>query len=93
MDQLKVTAASFSSRPKGNPLGTLLGFSEQSIEAENVRISEWLSEEPDNPFAQEQAALVLGTLAMKENSGWFWDPRDICNHAAAHLAVARVGGR
>ncbi len=89
MAQLKVPNASVGRTPKGNPLNNLLDFSESSIEAENARISKWLTEESDNPFAQEQAALVLGTLAMKENSGSFWDPRDICNHATAHLAVAR----
>ncbi len=26
---------------------------------------------------------------MKENSGYFWDPRDICNQACTHLAVAQ----
>ncbi len=87
MNQLKVDAPT-SRTSKGNPLGNLLDFSESSIEAENVRISQWLSEEPDNTLAQQQAALLLGTLAMKENSGWFWDPRDICNQATAHLAVA-----
>ena len=45
--------------------------------------------QPDNASAQEQAALLLGTLAMKENSGCFWDPRDACNHVCAHLAVAQ----
>ena len=89
MDQLKIVNGVSDRTPKGNPLTSLLEFSEASIEAENARISQWLTQEPNNVFAHQQAALVLGTLAMKENSGWFWDPREICNHASAHLAVAR----
>jgi hypothetical protein len=74
---------------QGNPLHDLLDFSETAIEAENHRISQWLTDDPANADAHEQAALVLGTLAMKENSGFFWDPRDACNHACAHLAVGQ----
>lgn len=73
----------------GNPLHVLLDYSEAAIETENQRVSEWLTEHPDNAAAHEQAALILGTLAMKENSGYFWDPRDACNQACAHLAVAQ----
>ena len=88
--QLKIAhVAPNDQASQGAPLATLLDFSEKSIEAENQRVSQWLNEQPDNPLAQQQAALVLGTLAMKENSGWFWDPREICNHVTAHLAVAR----
>ena len=81
-------SASGSGTAQGDPLHALLDFSERSIEDENQRISQWLSQEPENPNAQEQAALVLGMLAMKDNSGFFWDPRDACNHATAHLAIA-----
>jgi hypothetical protein len=89
MEQLKLAPVPPGRAAQGNPLATLLDFSESSLQAENVRISEWLTTEPDNALAQQQAALVLGTMAMKENSGWFWDPRDECNHVIAHLAVAR----
>jgi tetratricopeptide (TPR) repeat protein len=89
MNQLKLSPAAADQTAKGNPLATLLDFSAITIEAENRRVSQWLAEEPDNTLAQQQAALVLGMLAMKENSGWFWNPRDACNHVAAHLAVAR----
>jgi hypothetical protein len=90
MDQLKIVNGASGRTSKGNPLASLLEFSEASIEAENARISNWLTQEPNNIFAHQQAALVLGTLAMKENSGSFWDPRESCNHACAHLAVARA---
>ena len=74
---------------QGNALQALLDFSESAIEAENQRVSHWLETEPDNAAAQEQAALIVGTLAMKENSGYFWDPREACNQTCAHLAVAQ----
>jgi tetratricopeptide (TPR) repeat protein len=77
-----------SSAGQGSPLHALLDFSEATIESENERVSHWLTAQPGNAAAHEQAALILGTLAMKENSGYFWDPRDACNHACAHLAVA-----
>ena len=89
MTQLKLSPTPAGRTEQGNPLAALLDFSEQSIQSENIRVSQWLTAEPDNPLAQQQAALVLGTLAMKENSGWFWDPRDVCNHVTAHLAIAR----
>ena len=78
-----------SAEAQGDPLHTLLEFSESAIEAENRRISQWLAAQPDNASAHEQAALDLGVLAMKENSGYFWDPRGICNQVCAHLAVAK----
>ncbi len=76
-------------KDQGDPLHALLDFSETAIETENHRVSQWLADQPDNAIAHEQAALILGTLAMKENSGYFWDPRDACNHACTHLAVAQ----
>jgi tetratricopeptide (TPR) repeat protein len=87
-EALKLTPAA-AAKVQGDPLHTLLEFSEAVIESENQRVSHWLAEKPDNAAAHEQAALILGALAMKENSGYFWDPRDDCNQISAHLAVAR----
>ncbi len=75
--------------PQGNSLHDLLPFTEAVIQSENTRISQWLAAQPDNASAHEQAALVLGTLALKENSGFFWDPRETCNQVCIHLAVAQ----
>jgi tetratricopeptide (TPR) repeat protein len=86
---LKLPAAG-EAKVQGNPLHALLEFSEASIESENQRVSQWLAAEPENAAAHEQAALILGTLATKENSGDFWDPRDACDHVAAHLSVAQL---
>ncbi len=84
--------ASAAGKNQGDPLHALLDDSEEVIESENQRVSHWLTVEPENADAHEQAALILGALALKENSGYFWDPRDECNQIAAHLAVARFLG-
>ncbi len=60
------------------------------IEAQNQRLSGWLQTHPLDARAHEQAALLLGTLAMRENSGLLWNPRGLCNRAVAHLAFARA---
>ena len=60
------------------------------IEARNQRLSGWLQGHPLDAQAHEQAALLLGTLALRENSGRLWNPRGLCNRAAAHLAFART---
>ncbi len=60
------------------------------IETQNQRISAELQRHPLDARAHEQAALLLGTLAMRENSGLFWNPRGLCNRAVAHLAFARA---
>jgi hypothetical protein len=79
-----------------NPIVVLSEFSVEAIESENQRISKWLSEHPRDAEGHEQAAMLLGTLGMRENSGRFWDARGFCNRATAHLAFAqalRNGGR
>ena len=60
------------------------------LETQNQRISAELQAHPLDASAHEQAALLLGTLAMRENSGLWWNPRGLCNRAAAHLAFARA---
>ncbi len=60
------------------------------IETQNRRLSDELQAHPLDARAHEQAALLLGTLAMRENSGLFWNPRGLCNRAVAHLAFARA---
>ena len=60
------------------------------IEAQNQRISDRLQTHPFDARAHEQAALLLGTLALRENSGLLWNPRGLCNRAVAHLALARA---
>jgi tetratricopeptide (TPR) repeat protein len=73
-----------------NPIVVLSEFSVEAIESENQRISKWLSEHPRDAEGHEQAAMLLGTLGMRENSGRFWDARGFCNRATAHLAFAQA---
>jgi tetratricopeptide (TPR) repeat protein len=86
---LHVTPPTGAPVAQGNPLKTLADYSDAALAAENDRVSRWLNDQPDNAVVQQQAAFILGVLAMKENSGLFWDPREMCNRACAHLAVAR----
>ncbi len=60
------------------------------METRNQRLSAWLQVHPLDAQAHQQAALLLGTLAMRENCGWLWNPLGLCNRAAAHLAFARA---
>ena len=60
------------------------------IEEQNQRLSDRLQTHPLDARAHAQAALLLGTLAMRENPGLLWNPRGLCNRAVAHLAVARA---
>lgn len=60
------------------------------MEAQNQRLTRVLQTHPLDARAHDQAALLLGTLALRENSGLFWDPRALCNRAVAHLALARA---
>jgi hypothetical protein len=62
----------------------------EELVTQNRRVSSWLTIHPTDAGAHEQAALLLGVLALRENSGWFWDPRHACNLAVAHLAFART---
>lgn len=86
---LHLTAPTAAPIAQGNPLKTLADYTDAALAAENDRVSRWLNDQPDNAAAQQQAAFILGVLAMKENSGLFWDPREMCTRACAHLAVAR----
>jgi len=76
-------------------LQRLTDFTLPQIQTENKRVSVWLTQEPLNPAAHDEAALILGTLALKEQAGTLYDNRDACIKASAHLAVATAlrGGK
>ncbi|XHR27346.1 MAG: hypothetical protein ACFUZC_15530 [Chthoniobacteraceae bacterium] len=61
-----------------------------NLQRENQRVSAMLSAHPLSPEAHEQAALVVGVLGLRENSGALWNPEGFCNRATAHLALARA---
>lgn len=60
------------------------------LEAESHRVSDLLERAMLDPGAHEQAALILGTLALREAAGRFSDPRQTLCRMAAHMAVARA---
>lgn len=61
----------------------------EQIQKENRRLSARLTSHPLDPDAYEQAALLLGVMGMRENSGMFWETRGLCNRATAALAFAQ----
>ena len=60
------------------------------IQSHNTRISARLRSDPRSPALHEQAALVLGALALRENAAILSDPRRMMSRMTAHLAVARA---
>jgi hypothetical protein len=60
------------------------------IQSENVRVSRLLAERPRSPALHEQAALLLGALALRENASILSDPRVMMARMTGHLAVARA---
>jgi len=69
-------------------LERLTDFQVEILAKENERVSSWLDREPLNPEAHEEAALLAGALALKEQAGEFHDPREAMLRASAHLALA-----
>lgn len=59
------------------------------IQQENARISTALTADRRSADAHEEAALVLGALALREAAGDFSDTRQIMSRMTAHLAIAR----
>ena len=88
LETLKLTGSSEYTSTGENPLGSLIYPSAAAIQRQNKRVSAFLTEHPLSREAHEQAALIVGTLGMRENSGKFWDTRQMCNRAVAHLAFA-----
>jgi hypothetical protein len=60
------------------------------METANQRISGRLAESMLDPEAHEDAALLVGALALREASGPFWDVRQLLCRMTAHLAFARA---
>jgi tetratricopeptide (TPR) repeat protein len=61
----------------------------ETIEKENLELSEDLRKDFQNPALHEQAATLLGAFALRENSGQFYDIRLPLCRMTAHLALAR----
>src|SRR6266540_2659064 len=60
------------------------------IEAQNQRVSQHLTASMADADADEEAALVVGALVVREASEVFWDVRQLLCRMAAHLSMARA---
>ncbi len=54
------------------------------------RVSDQLAERPLDPDLHEQAALLIGALALREATGDFADTRGLLCRMATHLSLARA---
>lgn len=73
-----------------NILHILQDVSLEILENENIRISKILVENMLDVHAHEEAAVLLGMLALREYAGIYTDVRTFLNSITAHLAVARA---
>lgn len=69
-------------------IAALLDPTTQIIQRENVRVSAKLRADLRCPGAHEEAALLIGALALREAAGVFTDTRRLISRMTAHLAVA-----
>jgi hypothetical protein len=69
-------------------IGALLDPTTVVLHRENIRISESLTRAPRCPGIHEEAALLIGSLALREAAGIFTDTRRLLSRMTAHLAVA-----
>ncbi|MEI9998971.1 MAG: hypothetical protein WDO13_07270 [Verrucomicrobiota bacterium] len=72
----------------GQCLANLLEPTGAKLAKEDVRLSARLQQNPRDAAAHEEAALLLVSLALRENAGDFSDVRTMLCRAAAHLAMA-----
>ncbi len=82
-----------SSREDRNDVSVLVALTDlraSTIETENQRISGLLEWNFNDPELHEKAAVVLGTFALREFSGDFYDVRPPLCRMTAHLALARA---
>lgn len=57
---------------------------------QDARVSSALHERPLTPGLHDQAALLLGALALREGAGLYTDSRPALSRLTAHLAIARA---
>jgi hypothetical protein len=68
----------------------LLDLKLETLRLQNDAVSIALQKDYRNPANHEAASLLLGVFALREASGYFYDPRLVLSRAAAHLAIARA---
>jgi hypothetical protein len=83
--------ATVTAAPDGRLLvAALTDPTAEVIQSENTRLSRLLAKEPRSSALHEQAALLLGALALRENASILSDPRVMMARMTAHLAIARA---
>jgi hypothetical protein len=85
-------SASANKTPPGDlsVLVALTDLQAATIESENQRISSLLETNFTDNTLHEMAAVILGSFALREFSGSFYDVRSPLCRMTAHLAVARA---
>ncbi len=71
-------------------LETLLRPDLETIQKENLRISSRLEANMLDGSNHSDAAMLLGTLSLRESAGLFSDTRPILNRMTAHMALAKT---
>lgn len=87
---LSVEQASTPSATGSDLLAVLTEPTPETIQTENARLSRLLRDNLRSPALHEQAALLMGALALRENAGTLSDPRRMMCRMTAHLAIARA---
>ncbi len=78
--------------PAGSIADALLQPTREVIQRENARVSTRLRANMRCADAHVEAALILGTLALRESATVFYDPRRLISRMTAHLAIADALG-
>jgi tetratricopeptide (TPR) repeat protein len=78
--------------PSSSVVARLLEPTREVIQRENVRVSGRLRANMHCGDAHAEAALIVGTLALREAATVFNDPRRLISRMTAHLAIADASG-
>jgi hypothetical protein len=81
-------ATAGDSREEARLLAALLDPRTEVLVSEDLALSRRLQAEPRDPGAHEQAALLLGAFALRDNARESTDPRPALTRLTAHLALA-----
>lgn len=89
-DLLGAGAARHTGGAAPSSLDSLTDARAANLEREDRHISQRLNADPRDPGAHEAAALLLASLALREDAGRFSDIRLTLSRLTAHLALARA---
>jgi hypothetical protein len=89
--KLELKARPLAGATDREALHELLNLQARVIQTQNERVSARLEGGGMlDPAVHEEAALLVGSLALREAAGYFWDVRQLLCRMAAHLAIARA---